>query len=165
VLTALGIDVDDGLLDEWRQRIWSHHSFSLYPTTVETLQKLTDRGYSMAVVSNTINGTTTYGLERAGIQHFFSFVIQSCDVGVRKPNPRIFEIALSRLCVDSEHVLAVGNSPYFDITEPHHMGMHTVLMRTELSYREPSASRVLLTEPDFAVDRLEEILAILGSGA
>jgi FMN phosphatase YigB (HAD superfamily) len=161
-LTSLGFQPNPALIEEWQRRIWNHHCFRLYPTAQETLEALASRNYRMAVVSNTINGTTRFNLERTGISSFFRIVIQSCDVGVRKPNRRIFELALADLEFRADECLAIGNSPYFDIMRPHEMGMTTVLMRTELSYREPRGlADGVLREPDFAIDRLEELLAVL----
>lgn len=158
-----GVDTDEALLAEWRDLLLRHHEFRLYPSTARTIQALRQRGISLAVVSNTINGTTTYTLQRLGLLSSFVTVIQSCDVGVRKPDPKVFLMALDVLGVPPEETASVGNSPYFDIAEPGRLGMTTVLMRTELSYREP-ADDVGSIRADFEIDRTSEVLDILDHG-
>src|SRR6187551_1001553 len=58
------------------------------PGVPEALGRLQRRGLTLAVISNS-DGTCAKGLEEAGLLGYLSFVIDSAEVGVEKPDPRI----------------------------------------------------------------------------
>ncbi len=72
-------------------RLWT----VVEPGTAELLAGLRRRGYVLGVVSNS-NGTIEAFLEEVGLRQHFAFVIDSSVVGVEKPDPRIFRLALER---------------------------------------------------------------------
>ena len=62
----------------------------------------------MGVISNA-DGRIAAILEKAGIAHFFDVIIDSYVVGVEKPDPAIFRIALDGMGVKPEHAIFVGD--------------------------------------------------------
>ncbi|MGH7781738.1 MAG: HAD family hydrolase [Candidatus Binataceae bacterium] len=66
------------------------------PGTHEALERLKRAGYKLAIVSNA-EGQVAADAERFGLAEFFDTIIDSHVVGVAKPDPRIFQIALDRL--------------------------------------------------------------------
>jgi HAD superfamily hydrolase (TIGR01509 family) len=71
------------------------------------LERLADR-LPLAVVSNGC-GNTERLLAEAGLESFFRAIVDSSQVGFWKPDPRIFEPALTRLEVPRERVAVVGD--------------------------------------------------------
>ena len=59
------------------------------------LAALRERGLTLVVVSNA-NGTLCAHLDRLDLTRWFDCVLDSFDLGVEKPDPRMFEIALKR---------------------------------------------------------------------
>ncbi len=59
------------------------------------LAALREHGLQLVVVSNA-NGTLRKHMDRIGLALDVDIVIDSCDEGVEKPDPRLFEIALTR---------------------------------------------------------------------
>ena len=55
--------------------------------------------------------------------------IFSCEVGVRKPNPRIFEIAVDRLETVAERCVYVGDGGSRELTAASTLGMTAVCIR------------------------------------
>jgi putative hydrolase of the HAD superfamily len=53
----------------------------------------------------------------------------SCEVGLRKPDPRIYRLAAERLGVDPERCLYVGDGAYGELSGAAAVGMHAVLIR------------------------------------
>jgi HAD superfamily hydrolase (TIGR01549 family) len=62
----------------------------------ETLQSLRQAGWSIAVVTNGEDGVQQATVERIGLSPLVDACVVSGAVGVRKPDPRIFEIARER---------------------------------------------------------------------
>jgi len=98
----------------------------------EALQALSEAGYKLAVVSNAW-GTVAQWLEQHGICSVtgngmarVAAVIDSHLVGVEKPDPRIFQLALDALRVAPERSLYVGDTIKFDVNGALAAGLHPV---------------------------------------
>jgi HAD superfamily hydrolase (TIGR01549 family) len=92
-----------------------------------------------------------------GTAHLFEAVIISADVGLRKPNPRIFERILTMLDLAPGEILFVGDTPEHDVLGANRAGMRTAWI---------SAGKGALSEgipaPDFVINDLAELPALLG---
>src|SRR5690606_38948955 len=90
---------------------------TLEPGTHETLQRLRDGGYRMGLISNTFvpGFVLDRHLARLSLLEYFPVRVYSCDVGYRKPDPRIFQIALDRIGVGPDEAVFIGDSPTADI--------------------------------------------------
>ena len=92
------------------------------------LRKLRSMGLRMAVVSNHHNGKSLREmLGSFGMGRYFEVVIASEEVGVRKPNPKIFRICLSRLRLRRDQVIFVGDSLLYDVVGARAAGIVSVL--------------------------------------
>jgi putative hydrolase of the HAD superfamily len=85
------------------------------------------KGLRRAVVSNS-DGRADWHLRQSGVRSGLEFVVDSHVVGVEKPDPRIFSIALERLGVAPERALYVGDIRSVDETGARAAGMHFVLL-------------------------------------
>ncbi len=81
---------------------------------VEAIKRIRGSGVRVAVVSNS-DGSVSDSLEAAGFGGLFEFTLDSALVGTKKPDPRIFEIALERLALAPAAVWYVGDSVFHDI--------------------------------------------------
>jgi len=84
------------------------------PGGPEAVRAVRDAGLRVGVVSNA-DGTVEESLDRAGYGGLFEFVIDSHLVGVAKPDPEIFDHAMTRLDLDPAAVWYVGDSIYHDV--------------------------------------------------
>jgi HAD superfamily hydrolase (TIGR01509 family) len=102
---------DAGLPDHQAEALYQQAidpaSWVPYPDTVEVLQTLTAHGLRTAIVSN-IAFDIRPAFRTAGAEAD-EFVL-SFEVGVVKPDPRIFQIALQRLGVAAGEAVMVGDS-------------------------------------------------------
>jgi putative hydrolase of the HAD superfamily len=84
-------------------------------------------GLRRAVVSNS-DGRAEWHLEQCGVREGIEFVVDSHLVGVEKPDPRIFAIALERLGVAAGRALYVGDIRSVDEAGAREAGMRFVLL-------------------------------------
>ncbi len=84
------------------------------PGARDAVMKLRARGYRVAVVSNS-DGTVADALDAAGFGGLFELVIDSTNVGISKPDPGIFRMALDTLAVAAGATWYVGDSLHHDI--------------------------------------------------
>src|SRR5450432_380979 len=93
----------------------------------EALTRLRAAGLKLAVVSNS-EGTIEQMLIEIDLRDLFDTVVDSAVVGVTKPEPRIFQIALDRLGVSPAEALMVGDSPSADIGGAQNAGVRAALI-------------------------------------
>lgn len=91
-------------------RLWA----STYPWVHETLTHLAAQGYRMSVISNA-DGRVAEELASIGLAGYFEEVFDSHIVGYAKPDPRLFEHALTWLKLRPAECLFVGDVYYVDV--------------------------------------------------
>ena len=91
------------------------------------MARLRAAGIRMAVVSNS-EGTIEATLREIGLGRHLDTVVDSWIVGVAKPDPRIFRLALDRLGVAADDALMVGDTPAADIDGARAAGIRAVLI-------------------------------------
>jgi HAD superfamily hydrolase (TIGR01509 family) len=96
------------------------------------------KGLRCAVVSNS-DGRADWHLRHSGVRSGLEFVVDSHVVGVEKPDPRIFAIALERLGVAPDRALYVGDIRSVDETGARGAGMRFVLLDPEGAYADGAA--------------------------
>jgi putative hydrolase of the HAD superfamily len=100
---------------------------AMEPEAAEALVLAREAGLRAAVISNS-NGSVADILERLGLARHLDFVIDSSHVGVEKPDPRIFRIALDRAGLDPHEAAYVGDLYTIDVLGSRAAGLHSILM-------------------------------------
>lgn len=80
----------------------------------ETLQELKRQGYLLGIVTDTANSISAKlsWFERGGFGNVWDSIISSMDIGVRKPDPSIYQAALQQLGVRPDQAVFVGHRSY-----------------------------------------------------
>ena len=78
------------------------------------LDELSD-SYTLALITNGASCLQREKLATAGLDAYFDTVIVSAEFGIGKPDPSIFEHALSLLGSDPEHTVMIGDSLVRDV--------------------------------------------------
>jgi len=104
------------------------------PETTDVLVRLRSEGVALGLVSNTFvpGSALDDHLQREGLLEFFPVRVYSCDVGLRKPNPRVFRLALDRLGAEADRSLFVGDRLDVDVRGANRVGMISVLKAATL---------------------------------
>lgn len=115
------------------------------------LETLSGRGYTLAVVSNTMRtpgATLRKLLERYRLLGCFKHTTFSDEVGVRKPDPEIFALTLRAVGGEAAAAVHVGDDEILDVQGARAAGMR-VIQVTSLSLEALGARR-----PDGVIPRL-----------
>jgi putative hydrolase of the HAD superfamily len=103
--------------------LWEH-----VPEAVPgVLAGLGEAGLRLVVVSNA-NGTLHQKFRRLGLDQYFACILDSCDEGVEKPDPRLFRIALERSGADASTTIHVGDLYEIDVVGARAAGIRGVLL-------------------------------------
>ena len=132
------------------------------PGSRPALEALTACGYTLAVVSNTMRtpgAVLRKLLERYGLLGFFKHTTFSDEVGVRKPAPEIFALALRAVDGHPSTAVHVGDDVTLDVHGARAAGMRAIHVTTAAG-RSPvgdMADAVIATIRDLpaAVARLD----------
>ena len=130
----------------------------VYPDVMGTLKYFKESGIRMAIISNTTNPQFIKEEElcRTGLSTYFEFAIFSSSTPYRKPHPSIFNAAISKLNLDAENILFVGDDLKTDVMGAQSVGMQTAWLNRDLSelvenitphYQITSLSELLVIEP------------------
>ena len=131
----------------------------LYPHVREVLDVLRER-YPLAVVTDAQSAYARAELHKVGLLDYFDPIVVSGDHGYRKPDRRLFQLALDRMGVAAEHALYVGNDMHRDIFGAQEAGMTTVMVESD-----QGADVYLDCVPDYTITDLRDLLTILGDGS
>ena len=88
--------------------------FSLLPDAEQVVKFLAAK-YPLTIISNGFKEVQYYKFSHSGLEKYFTHTIISEEVGINKPNPRLFEIALERNGVSASDALMIGDSYTSDI--------------------------------------------------
>jgi putative hydrolase of the HAD superfamily len=131
----------------------------LYPHVREVLDLLRER-YPLAVVTDAQSAYARAELHKVGLLDYFDPIVVSGDHGYRKPDRRLFQLALDGLGVAAEHALYVGNDMHRDVFGAQEAGMTTVMVESD-----QGADAHLDCVPDYRITDLRDLLTILGDGS
>ena len=122
------------------------HEIPLKPQVPQTLEKLRQMGYSMAVVTATAQEQAVSNLKLAGLLPFFDHVISASMVKRGKPAPDVYLYACEVLGVQPENCYAVEDSPN-GVMSAHAAGCRTIMI-PDLSQPDAELSRLLYRKLD-----------------
>jgi putative hydrolase of the HAD superfamily len=115
------------LVEEIREGLLSQ--LRLDPLVAFALRIAADAGWLPVVVTNGETQVQTEKLTRTGLVHRIAAYVISEDVGVRKPNPRIFSIAADKVGRRLSGAWLIGDSPEVDIGGANALGIPSAWIR------------------------------------
>ena len=92
----------------------TNHYFSVVPGATEVVRELAKR-YPLTIVSNGFREVQYYKVAHSGLQDCFKHILVSDEIGINKPQPEIFRIALERNKVQASEAIMIGDSYTSDI--------------------------------------------------
>jgi putative hydrolase of the HAD superfamily len=97
----------------------------LFDDAIEVLQYLENK-YHLHIITNGFEEVQNLKLEKSGIHKFFKQIITSECVGVKKPNPKVFEFALNKAGAKAHQSVMIGDSYEADVMGAINSGMKAI---------------------------------------
>ena len=124
---ALNYDIEDDMIDTLSDQYIQHLSSynHLVPETIEILEYLKPN-YNLHIITNGFREIQEKKLKQSNISDYFDQVVNSEMAGVKKPNPKIFNLALQMANVDARKSLMIGDSIEADILGAQAVGIRAI---------------------------------------
>ncbi|MBN8622474.1 MAG: YjjG family noncanonical pyrimidine nucleotidase [Flavobacteriales bacterium] len=81
----------------------------------ELLEYLSEKGYTLHILSNGFKEVTYRKCELSGIQNYFKTITSADELNVRKPQPEIYEYALKKANAKKEESIMIGDDWIADV--------------------------------------------------
>jgi putative hydrolase of the HAD superfamily len=157
-LTALGFakpELADQVTEEYRQV--RNRSYRLYDDVLEVLPELRRRAGATGLVTNGASQTQRDKIAVTGLASCLDVIMISGEAGAAKPDPEIFDLALSKLGVPPEAAWHVGDSLGADIAGARNAGLAEAIWINRPGFPAPSGA----PRPTRVVGSLRDLLPLL----
>ncbi len=128
-----------------------------FPEVAETLRRLKQAGLKTAILSNGTPEMLERAVENAGIGPFLDAVFSVEEVGVYKPHPQVYQLAVDRLGIPRE-AISFQSANAWDAYAASAFGMRVVWCN-----RYGQKPERLPGKPDRVVQSLEELPELVGA--
>ncbi len=129
----------------------------------DTLEALEKQGLYLGIISNIMSKIfVPYILRRHGVDKYFKSLILSSQTGIRKPNPKIFSIALKGLAISRKEACYVGDTISRDVCGARNAKWGMMIQIDNVySYKRDKDCIGKGINPDYRIKDLKDIVSIL----
>ena len=126
------------------------NSVQFFDGVKETLLALKSHGFYLGIITDTANSVSAKlsWFESGGFGHIWDSVISSRELGVRKPDPNIYQAALDQLNITADQALFVGHKEV-EINGAHAVGLKTIAFNYDIGVKS-----------EFYIDHFSDLLEI-----
>jgi putative hydrolase of the HAD superfamily len=125
----------------------ARNDIQLFTGALEAIRALSI-DYQLGALSN-----GNADIRRVGLDEHFDFAFSAEGVGAPKPEPALFEAALSHTGTAPHEMLYVGDDPTLDIDAAKRLGLHTIWLKT------PAKPTIDQTKPDETIEHIRDLPA------
>jgi 2-haloacid dehalogenase len=129
-----------------------------YPDVPETIRKMKARGLKLSILSNGSPEMLEAAVRSSGLEECFDPILSVEEVGVYKPHPRVYQLAVDRLKVGAKRIL-FHSSNAWDVAGAATFGLRVVWVN-----RFGQRLERLPYGPDKEIESLESLPSLLGVG-
>ncbi|WOE79444.1 HAD family hydrolase [Pseudomonas protegens] len=128
----------------------ARHQLEIFPEVLPTLEALANH-FALGVVTN-----GNADVSRLGLADYFKFALCAEDIGVAKPDARLFHEALQRGGATADTAVHIGDHPGDDIAGAQQAGLRAIWFNPAGKTWEAERA------PDAEIRSLKELPALLG---
>lgn len=136
-------------------------SHILTEDTRNIIEELYDKGYILGIISNNIAEDVDYIIKRENIKKYFTYIVCSSVVGVRKPALEVYLKAFEQI-PSSEYskILFISDEISEDLSGAKLLGVKTVWLNSAIENRWKKKENKIF-DPDYCIKEISELSGIL----
>lgn len=143
---------EESMIDFWNENL--PKCFTPDKSVLNLLEKISRR-IKTAIITNGTTQRQKEKVKNSGLDKYFEMILISEEVGHRKPDKMIFDIAVDELNINSEEVLFIGDNLVWDVMGSQEAGM------TGVWFNPLGISNDTDIKPDHEIRTLESILDLM----
>ena len=159
IINNLGVNVNEKKRDEilaLRIERFKNTLIKVDNEIIETLIKIREKGLKLCLISNADKIDILYWKD-SPLAKLFDEVIFSCEVGVLKPDKRIYEIALERMNAEASKGIFIGDGGSDELLGAKSIGLNTI-MASHFLERDAHRHEEIKKNADYHVKTFSDIL-------
>ena len=133
---------------------WRVEAIDFYPGAEDTLHYLSERGVSLALVTNGQAQKQREKINRFRLERFFPIILIEEEMGIGKPEEAIYHRALKELNLKARSTWFVGDNLEWDVGAPQKVGIFGVWNDYQKKGLPPSSKIV----PDRIITNIAELI-------
>jgi len=130
----------------------SRNRLQLYPDVKRVLNELQTR-YRLALISDAQSCYAMPEIRAVGLDGYFDPIVISSHYGYRKPDSRLFKMALGRMGLQPHEVIGVGNDMFRDIHGAKMLGIRSIFIDSNQGTKTFQD-----VSPDYRVTQFDDVL-------
>jgi putative hydrolase of the HAD superfamily len=127
-----------------------------FPGAIETLRYLRDQGVRLALITSGSAEAQQRKIDRFGLAPLFDCILIEGELGVGKPDERVYLHALEQLNTEPEETWMVGDNLVWDVQAPQRLGMFGIW----LDFAGSGVPETSPVRPDRTIRSLAELVQI-----
>lgn len=152
LLLDLELDPTKETIHFIEQLYYNFFKIEIVPGIREMLSNLSKR-YNLAIISNVLSNVSRLALKKFELEQYFDYIVLSRDLGIRKPDPEIFNFTLRTWGIAGEDAIHVGDSLENDVKGAKKVGMKTVWIQGEDENTN--------IQPDYVISKVTDLPTLL----
>ena len=138
-------------------------SIKLYDDVKPCLIKLREKGLKSAIISDGLPLKQYEKILRLGIDDLIDLTTISDEIGVRKPNPKLFEFCLKKFNIEGTETIYIGDRLEKDIIPARLNNIHSIYIHRGGKYDIYKTGEKFPEgiKPDYEISNLNEIFDII----
>lgn len=120
--------VDAGVELDLSPMVTLRDEMAVFPQVIDCIAALRRDGYQTALVTNNVREGSKMWRDLMDVDALFDVVIDSSEVGVRKPNPAIFALALGQLGVTDPSTAVFLDDLESNVAAAQAFGLHGIVV-------------------------------------
>jgi 2-haloacid dehalogenase len=148
-------NVDDSALREALMK--AYLALDAYPEVKEVLRALREAGYQTAILSNGSPDMLKAAVDSAGINDLLDACLSVEEVGIFKPHPKVYRLAVDRLGVRAGEISFQSSNAWDAV------GAATFGMRVAWVNRFGQKRERLTADPQAEIGDLRQLISVLGN--
>jgi HAD superfamily hydrolase (TIGR01662 family) len=133
----------------------TQENWYLEEDAIPTLETMKEMGYRLGAISNAADDENVQELiDKGNLRPHFEFIISSAACGIRKPDARIFQLALDHFQVPPEKIVMVGDTLDADILGANRLGIYSIWINRRAN--KPSEGE-LSVQPQAVISALSDL--------
>ena len=131
----------------------------IHPDILFTLKQLKEKGFKLCLISNADIIDKKYW-DISPLAQLFDDVLFSCDVGMVKPDKKIYQLAMERMDATADKCFFIGDGGSNELYGAKYCGISTILTEF-LTVKDTATRDKILKSADYVISDFKEIIDIV----